>query len=101
MTGYSFEFDTSGIQDVSALANFNLINAQKELLKMSWIFGISMRRLQELMQPSLVQDADGTKRYLDPVLKSDFESTRTCDIPQSETWILACGKARTPQVMHE
>ena len=68
---------------------------------MSWIYGISMRRLQELMRPSLVEDADGNKKYLEPVLKSVFKSTSTCDIPQSETWILARGKGRTPKVMHE
>ena len=53
------------------------------------------------MRPSLVEDADGKKKYLEPVLKSVFKSTGTCDIPQSETWILARGKARTPKVMHE
>ena len=68
---------------------------------MSWIYGISMHRLQELMRPSLVEDANGNKKYLEPVLKSVFKSTGTCDIPQSETWILARGKARTPKVMHE
>ena len=79
--GYSFEFDTSGIPDVSAPSNVNLINAQKELLRMSWIYGISMHRLQELMRPSLVEDADGNKKYLELVLKSVFKSTSTCDIP--------------------
>ena len=84
--------------DVTSEANTNLSPAQKELLMKSWIYGISMHRLQELMKHTPVEPIDGKETLLPPVLPPKLATAATCDIPRSETWELARAKTRSPKV---
>ena len=64
---------------VTSEANTNLTPPQKELLVKSWIYGISMHRLQELMTHTPMEAADGQTYLLPPVIPSKFADTSKCE----------------------
>ena len=104
-SGYAVQFipDASsfGLSNVTAAENANLTAAQKELLLKSWILGISMKRIQELMRHVTCEDIKGAKILMPPVLDHKFNSTPTCPIPRSETWELSRGTVRTPKAVKQ
>ena len=87
------------MSNLTAVENANLTAAQKELLLKSWILGISMRRIQELMKHVTCEDINGKQILMPPVLAHKFKSTSTCPIPCSETWELSRGTVQIPKAV--
>ena len=71
-SGYAVQFVLDnplfGLSNLTSRENANLTAAQKELLLKSWILGISMRRIQELMKHVTFEDIDGKQILMPPVL---------------------------------
>ena len=78
--------------------NENLSNAQKELLLWHWKWGISMHRIQELMRSQRVEESDGTKHIMAPIIKPKFPTAAKCAVPVCESCLLGRAKKRSPGV---
>ena len=48
--------------------NKNLSNAQKELLLWHWRWGISMHRIQEIVNPQQMEEPNGSKSIMAPII---------------------------------
>ena len=83
---------------VASQDNVNLTAAQKELLLWHWKLGISMRRIQELMQPQQYEEPSGSSGVMEPVITPHISATSSCAIPVCESSELARAKQRYPKV---
>ncbi|KAL7459520.1 hypothetical protein ACHAWC_011291, partial [Mediolabrus comicus] len=78
--------------------NLNLSAPQKELLRYHWRYGISMKDIQILLKPRTLYDDDGIVISNEPpVLKSEYKSTATCEIPVCMTCKLANQRRRSTE----
>ena len=76
----------------------NLSNAQKELLLWHWRWGISMHHIQDLMIPQQVEEPNGTKHGMMPIIQPKFAIAEKCAVPVCESRLLGRAKKRSPGV---
>ena len=88
-------------KDVVAPGNTNLTKSQQELLMWHWKFGISMGRVQSLMQPQKYKDANDVETTRKPVIEKKQSGSSSCPIPRDSTWEMARAKRRSPKVMKQ
>jgi hypothetical protein len=83
---------------VGDVENANLTSPQRELLLWHWKLGISMYRVQELMQERTYEEPLGQRTVLLPIIKAKFPSTQNCLVPLCQSCLLAHAWKRTPNV---
>ena len=83
---------------VGASENHNLSNAKKELLLWNWKWGISMHRIQEMMNPQQFVEPDGTRSIMTPVISPNLATATTCEVPECESCLLNRSKNLPPGV---
>jgi hypothetical protein len=78
--------------------NAYLTSRQRELLLWHWKLGISMHRVQELMQERTYKEPLGQRTVLPPIIKAKFPSARNCVMPLCQSCLLAHARKRTTNV---
>ena len=81
---------------VETVENKNLSNAQKELLLCHWRWGISMHQIQDLMMPQRVEEPNGTKHGMAPIIQPKFATSAKCAVPVCASRLLSRSKKRSP-----
>jgi len=79
---------------VGSECNQNITAPQKELLLWHWKLGISMYRIQELMREQTMEEPNGTKSILPPIICPRHPSATSCPVPACTSCILARAKKR-------
>ena len=86
---------------VGTAENKNMYNSQKELLLWHCIREISMHCVWELMTPQQVEDPDGTKHVMAPIIQPKFATAEKCTVPFCESCLLGRSKKRSPGIAKE
>ena len=79
---------------VGSSVNENISGAQKELLLCHWKWGVSMRQIQQMMQPQQIEEPDGSRSVMAPVISPKLPTAATYAIPACESCLLGHANKR-------
>ena len=62
---------------VGSRVNENISGAQREILLWNWKWGVSMRRIQQMMKPQQIEEPDGSRSVMAPVISPKLPAADT------------------------
>ena len=68
--------------------NEKLSNAQKEILLWHWRWGISMHCIQGMMQPQQMQEPNGSKSVMAPIIQPTLATAENFAVPVCESCLI-------------